>query len=85
MYFFFSENVESLDISSNKLDREGVTKFLSTLDVCKIRSLNLSSTGGAEVFRECLLFLDRGPLFNLRVLNLSDMDIDDNDLEQIVP
>ncbi|KAK7590065.1 hypothetical protein V9T40_001678 [Parthenolecanium corni] len=82
---FALENVESLDISSNKLDREGVTKFLSTLDVCKIRSLNLSSTGGAEVFRECLLFLDRGPLFNLRVLNLSDMDIDDNDLEQIVP
>lgn len=44
----------------------------------------MSSTGGTEVFRECTLFLDRGYLENFEALFLSDLDVDDTDVEQLI-
>lgn len=80
----FSDHLESLNISYNRLEREGASKFLSALDSSRIRLLDMSSTGSSEVFRECTLFLDRGHLENLEALFLSDLDLDDSDVEQLI-
>lgn len=82
--FSFLENLESLDVSYNNLEREGAAKFLSALNSNIVKSLNLSDTAGSEVFRECLLFLDSGLLYNLEELFLSNLDLDDEDVEKIV-
>lgn len=66
------------------MEREGSAKFLSALDSNKVKFLDLSRAGGSEVFRECLLFLDRGYLDMLNTLKLADLDIDDDDVEQLI-
>lgn len=73
-----------MDISGNALQREGATKFLSSLDSNRIKFLDMSRTGGSEAFRECLLFLDRGHLDCLETLKLADLEIDNNEVEQLV-
>lgn len=81
---FTFDHVESLNVSYNRLEREGASKFLSALDPSRIRLLDMSSIGSSEVFRECMLFLDRGHLENLEELFLSDLDLDDSDVEQLI-
>ena len=80
----FVEFVEHFDISNNFIGRDGSAKFLSALDSNKIKYLNMSRTGGSEVFRECSLFLDRGYLDALETLKLADLDINDRDVEQLI-
>ncbi|XP_075211735.1 tonsoku-like protein [Lycorma delicatula] len=80
---FSLENIEVLDISYNKIGREGARGFLSKLNPDKVRSLNLAAIG-QFIGREVAVFLGQCVPHNLVELNLSYCDIDDDDMVPLI-
>lgn len=77
----YLDNIEDLDLSFNLLGRTGVNWFFIRLDPMHLKYLNLRNTGSSTVLRECVLFLERNQADGLRSIDLSSLDLDDEDLD----
>lgn len=77
----YLDNIEDLDLSFNLLGRTGVNWFFIRLDPMRLKYLNLRNTGSSTVLRECVLFLERNQADGLQSIDLSSLDLDDEDLD----
>lgn len=77
----YLDNIEDLDVSFNKLGRTGVSGFFIRLDPSRLKYLNVRNTGSSMVLRECALFLERDQLDCLHSIDVSSLDLEDEDLD----
>lgn len=77
----YLDNIEDLDISFNTLGRTGVSGFFIRLDPSRLKYLNVRNTGSSMVLRECALFLERNQLDCLHSIDVSSLDLEDEDLD----
>lgn len=77
----YLDNIEDLDLSFNMLGRTGVSGFFIRLDPMRLKYLNVRNTGSSMVLRECVLFLERNPADCLHSIDLSSLDLEDEDLD----
>lgn len=77
----YLDNIEDLDLSFNMLGRTGVSGFFIRLDPTRLKSLNVRNTGSSMVLRECALFLERNQADCLNSIDLSSLDLEDEDLD----
>ncbi|XP_050532638.1 tonsoku-like protein [Daktulosphaira vitifoliae] len=77
----YLDNLEELDLSYNKLGRTGVSGFFTRLDPMNLKYLNVCNTGTSMVLRECVLFLERSQADRLHSIDLSSLDLDDEDID----
>lgn len=77
----YLDNIEDLDLSFNMLGRTGISGFFIRLDPMRLKYLNVCNTGSSTVLRECVLFLERNQADNLHSIDLSSLDLDDEDLD----
>ncbi|RZF33980.1 hypothetical protein LSTR_LSTR006896 [Laodelphax striatellus] len=80
---FYLDQIEVLDLSYNKIGREGVQEVLSKLNPEKMISLELVHVGGS-VAREVAIFLGQCVPHNLAHLDLSYCDIDDMEMDLLL-
>jgi len=77
----YLDNIEDLDLSFNMLGRTGVSGFFIRLDPMRLKYLNVRNTGSSMVLRECTLFLERSQADCLHSIDLSSLDLEDEDLD----
>lgn len=77
----FLDNVEDLDLSFNKLGRTGISGFFIRLDPMRLKYLNVRNTGSSMILRECVMFLERNQADCLQSIDLSSLDLEDEDLD----
>lgn len=77
----YLDNVEDLDLSFNMLTRTGVSGFFIRLDPMRLKYLNVRSTGSSMVLRECALFLERSQADSLHSIDISGLDLEDEDMD----
>ncbi|KAL5234044.1 hypothetical protein ACI65C_001454 [Semiaphis heraclei] len=77
----YLDNIEELDLSFNMLGRTGVSGFFIRLDPMRLKYLNVRNTGSSMVLRECTLFLERSQADCLHSIDLSSLDLEDEDLD----
>lgn len=77
----YLDNIEDLDLSFNELGRTGVSGFFIRLDPVHLKYLNVRNTGSSMVLRECVLFLERNQADSLHSIDLSSLDLEDEDLD----
>lgn len=77
----YLDNIEDLDLSFNMLGRLGVSGFFIRLDPMCLKYLNVRNTGSSMVLRECAMFLERNQADSLHSLDLSSLDLEDEDLD----
>lgn len=77
----YLDNIEDLDLSFNMLGRTGVSGFFVRLDPMRLKYLNVRNTGSSMVLRECVLFLERNQADCLHSIDLSSLDLEDEDVD----
>lgn len=77
----YLDNIEDLDLSFNMLGRMGVSGFFIRLDPMRLKYLNVRNTGSSMVLRECAMFLERNQADSLHSIDLSSLDLEDEDLD----
>ncbi|XP_050428178.1 tonsoku-like protein [Adelges cooleyi] len=77
----YLDNIEDLDLSFNNLGRTGISGFFTRLDPTCLKYLNIRNTGTSTVLRECALFLERSQADQLHSIDLSSLDLDDEDID----
>lgn len=77
----YLDNIEDLDLSFNMLGRTGVSGFFIRLDPMRLKYLNVRNTGSSMVLRECAMFLERSQVDCLHSIDLSSLDLEDEDLD----
>lgn len=77
----YLDNVEDLDLSFNILGRTGISGFFIRLDPMRLKCLNVRNTGSSTVLHELIFFLERHQADSLDSINVSGLDLDDEDLD----
>lgn len=77
----YLDNIEDLDLSFNILGRTGISGFFIRLDPMRLKHLNVRNTGSSMVLRECVMFLERSQADCLHSIDVSSLDLEDEDLD----